>query len=305
MVGLYLRAGLGLMLACALLVSGAVAAGAASGSDIIAYECGRYICLLDVSFGIRLNVRLSGEEVAASYPVWSPDGEKLAYAGAAYNAATGAYENSLFIRQLSGRLVAQVPYAGEGWLVRDWSAQTGQLLIESYIVASRRIFEISEAGEIGRTLFESSDTQLYTYPLWSPDGTQLAVHFSDISRLEHRLYLTNADTSRIERVVSRNLYPMAWSADGTRLLALDVTSPGFSAYFLDSGAQIVDRFEVENGYRVYPTVSSRNRLSWSPDDRRLVLESSSIDFRDELYIVNADGTGIRFLTTGRSPAWRP
>ena len=55
------------------------------------------------------------------------------------------------------------------------------------------------------------------------------------------------------------------------------------------------------------------RMAWSPDGRRLVLESSSLDETADIFVVNADGTGLANLTPDpkpailydRDPAWSP
>jgi Tol biopolymer transport system component len=50
-------------------------------------------------------------------------------------------------------------------------------------------------------------------------------------------------------------------------------------------------------------MSIRNEApAWSPDGRRVIYVSH---WWSEIYVMNADGTGVRKLTKGASPAWQP
>ena len=49
----------------------------------------------------------------------------------------------------------------------------------------------------------------------------------------------------------------------------------------------------------------RQRPSWSPDGTRIAFAAGSSTAQD-LYLVNADGSGETLVTTnGRNPTWRP
>ncbi len=79
------------------------------------------------------------------------------------------------------------------------------------------------------------------------------------------------------------------------------------------GLNVADRPVV-----VAPTPAPATRLTvhdasdsfpaWSPDGRRIAFESDR-DGNDEIYVMNADGSGVTRLTDNdaidRSPAWSP
>ena len=59
----------------------------------------------------------------------------------------------------------------------------------------------------------------------------------------------------------------------------------------------------------YTAKSARNsHPAWSPDGSQIVLQAEPIGGRENLQVMNASGTDVRQLTTGRNsrrPAWSP
>jgi Tol biopolymer transport system component len=48
-----------------------------------------------------------------------------------------------------------------------------------------------------------------------------------------------------------------------------------------------------------------DRPTFSPDGRWLAFASQGADGTSAVYVVRADGTGLRRLTAGTAPAWHP
>lgn len=133
---------------------------------------------------------------------------------------------------------------------------------------------------------------------WSPDGTRVLVVRSEGNArvgFSMSIYDVAADGSGERRVdQAAALAHPTWSPDGHLI-----------AYFAGATVVIVaadgsDRIEV-------PAVAAPQfgtSLQWSPDGRWLVfsLERGLIT---TIYICGRDGTGLRALTKGRSPAWQP
>jgi Tol biopolymer transport system component len=131
-------------------------------------------------------------------------------------------------------------------------------------------------------------------PTWSPDGSRLLfLGFED-------LYVMNADGSgRVRLVEGRPEVGSArWSPDG-RMIAF--TFQGFDddeEFFIDlwvMRSDGSDRIKLASGIETGP--------SWSPDSRQIVYG------RDQLRIIDVDGTGDHRLTRQpfpvSEPAWSP
>ena len=127
-------------------------------------------------------------------------------------------------------------------------------------------------------------------PVWSPDGTAI-------------VYLTRREP--------RGLHVMSPDGSGDRLLPLPSPDSFGPASYVFSPDWFWIAFASNELVVSRPDGSGRRRLSetsfgvapaWSPDGRRLAFPRS-----DGLYVVAADGSGLRRLTPapGWSPAWSP
>jgi len=154
-------------------------------------------------------------------------------------------------------------------------------------------------------------------PAWSDDGTQLAVEVIHVYFAEDGLEDYNSDLYVLDaaapagspwRALTTNGLSKApsWSPDGKRIAYLQQQAlwSNNHIYILDAagGAPV----------RLTRTEGEYSRPRWSPDGTRLVfsafLEGGS-DYH-EIFIVNADGSGLTNLTTrssasGFEPSWSP
>jgi Tol biopolymer transport system component len=122
-------------------------------------------------------------------------------------------------------------------------------------------------------------------PVWSPDGSQIAYTRDD------GIYIINADGSKQHQLVyTNNEYTsVAWSPDGKQLL--------FSAYLGGSNSDIY-LVNVSTGDLTNLTSDNGagdSRPMWTLDGTKIVFVSSSETAREQLKIINVDGSSERTI----------
>jgi len=135
-------------------------------------------------------------------------------------------------------------------------------------------------------------------PALSPDGSEVATSEAFarlvISRLDGSHKRTIFDRVKTERYRGENsAWGPTWSADGA-WLAFGVGAP-----FGEGSAKVdIWKSRPDGSQAVNLTSDSSANDAWpdfSPDGRRIVFRSAR-DGNQEIYLMNADGTGVRRLT---------
>jgi dipeptidyl aminopeptidase/acylaminoacyl peptidase len=239
-------------------------------------------------------------------------------------------------------LVAGIAPHGSGAAFRG---ANGKIVIRSNRDGNAEIYSMNADGSnrIDLTRNPSEDVD----PRWSPDGSQIV--FASNRGGDFAIYIMNADGSNVRLVTSavpnahrptmtadgkivfqsgffpnRALYIVAVDGSGlTRLTPLD-SDNAYAAAAPHNDRIAFSRFQgdtqslyvmKENGTGVQPltTPGSQNsdvQANWSPNSNDVVFAHGDSNNGADLYIVHANGTGLRQLTNtpGRvdlEPAWSP
>jgi TolB protein len=265
--------------------------------------------------GLRRMTSGTGVDCA---PVWSPDGEKIAFhrslvrregdkvVGVDFDVyvinADGSGE-----RNLTGDAQSFLPiWSPDGRKIAFWSGPDGNGGV--YVVnadgSKRRL--LADGGavlrhQIGRNL---------RHVAWSPDGRKMLLVRSGLSQgrtsgggRKHYVVVMNADGSglrRLKRFASGNGGLPSWSPDGRKIVFVDALDGNFEVYVMNA-----DGSEVRNVTR-HPGHDSDP--AWSPDGRKIAFATRH-EGNFEIYVMNADGSGQRNLTRNpapdHSPVWSP
>ena len=135
-------------------------------------------------------------------------------------------------------------------------------------------------------------------PAWSPGGQKIA--FSSGRDGTPHIFVMNADGTGTTRVTNtkRGDEQPSWSADGKRLV------------FSREGALFVGPAGGGPAHRVGGGIGSAQDPAYSPDGKLIAYDYREPGFSNrEIYVMNADGTGIRAVTNLKYvsgiPAWSP
>ncbi len=173
----------------------------------------------------------------------------------------------------------------------------GEIAFASMRDGDSDIYVMSVEGADLRPL---TDNTVYDgEPDWSPDGRQIVF----VSRRDgnSEIYVMNADGSNQRRLTTNPSidYNPAWSPDGARIVF---------ASRRDGRRDDLYVINPDGGNLVQLTDNPGDDFEpdWSPDGRQIVFVSNRLS-RVDLYLMNADGSDVRRLTTtgARYPAWSP
>jgi hypothetical protein len=235
-------------------------------------------------------------------PAWAPDGDRIAFYTVPTDstvAVTIGDADGQVLHRFEQRNSLRSPGLG-------WSADGTRIALGNFFVGGCPVIGLlhlegsAESGFDPGCFFDGSFESF----AWSPDGTRLAFVvriFFDSEEAEDFGFLGIADLGTPgesepppEGCNVGDVHQVAWSPDGSRLA------------FADSSIAVLD-LATSSCVRLThdPTDASP---TWSPDSQRLAF-SSARDGNAEIYVIQADGTGLTRITRNPAddvtPSWRP
>lgn len=147
----------------------------------------------------------------------------------------------------------------------------------------------------------TTDPSIDTDPAWSPDGSQI-VFMTQRNGDYGDLYTMRPDGSGLKQLTSPPTHEdnPVFSPDGTRI-AFVGSAGGFGAQLFIMNADGTDQLRLTQGGPV-------NLPTWSPDGARIAFSAYTEGAGNyDVYVINADGTGLVNLTNNPAtdiyPAW--
>jgi Tol biopolymer transport system component len=242
--------------------------------------------------------RLTNDLAADRHPTWSPDGTRLAFV------SDRGGRNAVYLMNADGSNVTRLSNSPGDASDPVWSPDGTRLAFTAFATGLSSEVFVANADGTGTPVNVSNNVHEDFAPAWSPDGQRLAF----TSRRENNtfsIYVAGADGTGLKLVVGEYSREPAWSPDGTRIVYAGGVEYGHGVYVVGA--------DGTNKKLLTPATSFVNDLSpaWSSDGARIAFASN----RDagpanyEIFVMNADGTGLTRLTNNPAhdgnPAWRP
>jgi Tol biopolymer transport system component len=203
----------------------------------------------------------------------------------------------------AGRLVAVDPDTGESRIIADSEQTQRRIGNAAWSPDGRWVAYDLQGSGLWVVNAEREPRQLaasYARWTWSPTAPQLAMV------RDSRLTVVDASTGRqtdLGDVVGDVTSAPVWSPDGTRIL---YGVRGGSLYSVDLGSgdrSLLVRLPGDD-------LDSMDQIAWSPDGAYLAILNDLVEPGDgRLYVMNADGSGVRVLLDNFEPggwfSWSP
>jgi Tol biopolymer transport system component len=246
----------------------------------IAFEGNGEIWVMDADGGNARRLVAAGR-FEDSEPAWSPDGRAIAF-----TRTRGIEEMTIAVASADGSNVRELTRGDDP----SWSPDGSKLVFSRIRTGGgAAIFVVDANGEQPRQLTRRTGE---FDPAWSPSGEIAFIRDDDI-------YVMKADGTAAHRVTRGDPLLIdsdpAWAPDGRRI-----------AFDRDGAVFVVNRDGSGLRRLVRGTGNSIPTPAWSPDGQTIGY-TQEID--DEIYVVRADGRGLRPITHNSkddaAPQWSP
>lgn len=286
--------GVGLLAAfvSALLVGDARSASHGSGLIAFTRDDGVYVVGVD---GTGLHPLWQGTRVTEV--TWSPDGRKLAVGTAALSGHPRS--GGMWVMNADGSNPVRVARVDASSL--SWSADGRRIAFTRYFHADSDIWLMNADGSNVRRLKRTPE--LFERNVdWKPTGGWLAFNAGGYVPLVYVMRTNGRNVRKLPPPPTLRGWPDSldpdWSPDGRRIVFASIAGPGidFEVWVMNASGKQWVRLTTNRVQESSPV--------WSPDGRRIAFVRGK-PFFGGIYVMNADGTGVRKLTKGASPAWQP
>jgi Tol biopolymer transport system component len=237
-----------------------------------------------------------------SRPSWSPDDSRFAV-------EVLSERSAILIFDQSGKRLSAIGLENPARMFHEvsWSPDGEMLAFSDGNLddrgASTNIFVANLDGSDRTQLTKNGPGAYALSPAWSPDGKRIAFLESVDGATALRIIATDGSPLAAFQMNDFENLAYAWSPDGARLAVTANARDGQSLSLIDVDSGAVTRLVDQLGFLVGPV--------WSPDGRQIAFTAFNTKSyedlfggfsitggaaRSDLFVVNADGTGLSNLT---------
>ena len=247
---------------------------------------------------------------------WSPDGARLAFTTLRYGAPASvpAYGVEVVGADGTGRTALATGQA-KGVNLGGWAPDGRSVVYQTVSGSFSTETALLTASLDGGGARRIAPPLLPSYaapasPRWAPEGARIAFqssHERETRGYAYRVYAMAPDGSAVARLVDQDTRGYGWAPDGARV-AFSAARPGDPPGDARSDLLVTATAPGSTPVRVTDQAVGRVEPVWSPDGTRIAF-ASGLAGEADLYVINADGTGLRRLTAAAGddvgPAWSP
>ena len=165
--------------------------------------------------------------ISDSFPVWSPNGKRIAFQSDRDCIPRNCRETEIYIMNADGSQQDRVTLRSPGSGISDrhpaWSPDGDEIAFDSNFDGAYEIWALNVQNPISvRQITYYAWPVDNTFPVWSPDGKKIAY---ESTQWNHEIWVMNADGSDRHWLIPRDWQAIstesaAWSPDGS-LIAFD------------------------------------------------------------------------------------
>ena len=192
-------------------------------------------------------------------------------------------------------MAALLLFVWPGFLRADVQLPSGTIAFQRRADPGYRIFTMSARGDEIRDLKIAVEGSL-AFPRYSHDGTRLAFA-AKVSDRRQDLYVCEADGKNPRLIVpspDAEIGGPAWSPDGATIAFAWKRDGNWEIYSVHADGTALTRLTNHPAFDSTPV--------FSPDGRRIAFtsdrEGAGVGKDSHLYLMNADGSGVKKLTSG-------
>lgn len=256
-----------------------------SGNDEI------YVMNIDGSNPTKLTDNTSADIL----PKISHDGTKVAFA----SDRSGNFE--LYMMNADGSNVQQVTNSSGASYSAVWAPDDSKIAFTSDRSGNFEVYTINTDGSNLTRLTNHSGVDQASD--WSPDGDRIALDSGRDG--DQEIYTINTDGTGLKQLTynSENDFRARWSPDASKIAFVSAREGNNNLEIYTINA------DGSGPLRITNTPGFEDSPSWSPNGSELIF-STDRDGNDEIYKVNADGSGTLINMTANSasddsPHWSP